>query len=98
MSSSLEQAVRAAVMRHSDSVLAGELGTSGAIDKLVLVDGNVQLTLRLGFPAAHYKHELAATLNAEIHRLPGVKNVQTEILWSVTAPQLRRLSQIQQIK
>jgi ATP-binding protein involved in chromosome partitioning len=99
MHASREQAVAAVLQDYSDSILGVELGISGAIDRLDVAGDDVNVTLQLGFTAAHYGDELSAKISERVRTLPWVRNVRVNVYWSVAAsPTQRGLSQVKAVK
>jgi len=94
-----ERAVRALLEQNSDRFLGIDLWSTGVIDKISFSATGVEIAVTLGFPAEHYRAELAAALERQIRTLPWDGAVQVDIRWEVAAATARRnLPQLKQIK
>jgi ATP-binding protein involved in chromosome partitioning len=85
MSKTPEAALREAVESYVDPYLGLELRASGALRRLELDAERLAIALTLGFPARHYRDELAAAVEQRVRPLAGARRVTIEIDWQVAA-------------
>ena len=64
---------------YPEPYLGADLWSCGAIDKIQVVNGKVELTIGLGFPARHYGERLRVQLADIIRGLPNVADVQIDV-------------------
>ena len=81
--SSLESSVRERVESYVDPYLGVDLRAAGALRRLELGADRLDVVLTLGFPARHYRRELAAAIEQRVRPLVGARNVAVEIDWQV---------------
>jgi ATP-binding protein involved in chromosome partitioning len=83
--------IAGAVDAWVDPYLETSLGAAKAVQDLqVTADGRVSVSLKLGFPAARYGHELAAALGAAIRGIEGVSGVDVSVGWQVQTHAVQR--------
>src|SRR5689334_4622151 len=98
MSSAREHAIAAALQDYSDDVLGMRLGTARAIDKLVVVGDDVELTVKLGIPAAIFRDQFAERLAERVRRLDWVRKVQVDVEWTIDSFSRRNVPQVREVK
>jgi ATP-binding protein involved in chromosome partitioning len=90
MSTAPEAALREAVESYVDPYLGLELRAAGALRGLQLGDERLEIALVLGFPARHYRDELAAAIEQRVRPLAGTRHVAVTVDWQVAAHGVQR--------
>ena len=90
MSTAPEAALREAVESYVDPYLGLELRAAGALRRLDLGGERLALALTLGFPARHYRDELAAAIEQRLRPLAGARRVTIDIDWQIAAHGVQR--------
>lgn len=85
-----ESALREAVESYVDPYLSLELRAAGALRALHVDDERLQIALTLGFPARHYRHELAAAIEQRLRPLAGTRRIAIDVEWQVAAHSVQR--------
>ena len=85
MSTAPESALREAVESYVDPYLGLDLRAAAALRRFELGAERLDLTLTLGFPARHYRDELAAAIEQRLRPLAGARRVAVEVDWQVAA-------------
>src|ERR1044071_2823088 len=80
-----ESAVRELVESYVDPYLGTDLRTAGAVRRVELGADRLDVALTLGFPARHYRDELAAAIEQRVRPVVGARSVAVEIDWQVAA-------------
>lgn len=95
-----ETELRQTLNDYVDPLIGQGLDAAGAIQDLQLVDGQVRISLVLGFPAAGYSDTLRAALQTLLREAHGIE-AQIEIGWQIQAQvvqgQLQPLPEIRNI-
>ena len=85
-----EVALREAVESYVDPYLGLELRAAGALRGLNLDAEQLAIALTLGFPARHYRDELAAAIEQRVRPLVGTRSVTIDIDWQIAAHGVQR--------
>jgi ATP-binding protein involved in chromosome partitioning len=85
-----ESAVREAVESYVDPYLGLEVRAAGMLRELQLDAEQVRISLALGFPAQHYRSELAAAIEQRVRPLAGDRRVTIEVAWQVAPRAVQR--------
>jgi len=85
MSKTPEAALREAVESYVDPYLGLELRAAGALRGLELDGERLAISLTLGFPARHYRDELAAAVEQRLRPLAGARRVTIDVDWQIAA-------------
>ena len=85
MSKTPEAALREAIESYVDPYLGLELRAAGVLRRLELDAERVAIALTLGFPARHYRDELAAAVEQRVRPLAGARRVTIDIDWQIAA-------------
>jgi ATP-binding protein involved in chromosome partitioning len=78
-----DSTIRAALSSDPDPYLRTDLISAGAIESVRIDADRVDITVRLGFPAAQYANELQARIASVVNAVPGVTKTQVEVRWKV---------------
>ena len=79
MSNTLKQTVEQALSAWQEPYLGASLGSAGVISDLTVNQGDVNVTVTLGFPSGSYGQSLSAELQAMIAQLPGVTSAVVKV-------------------
>jgi ATP-binding protein involved in chromosome partitioning len=90
MSTASEAAVREAVESYVDPYMGLELRAAGALRRVESNAAQLAISLTLGFPARHYRDELAAAVEQRVRPLAGARRVAIDIDWQVAAHGVQR--------
>ena len=85
MSKTPESALREAVESYVDPYLGLELRAAGALRGFELDGERLAISLTLGFPARHYRDELAAAIEQRLRPLAGARRVTIDVDWQIAA-------------
>jgi len=85
MSKTPESALREAVESYVDPYLGLELRAAGALRGFELDGERLAISLTLGFPARHYRDELAAAVEQRLRPLAGARRVTIDVDWQIAA-------------
>lgn len=78
-------AVEQALAGYTDPDLERDLVAAGCVRSIDIDGGRVRAALRLGYPAATVRDELAAELRRRIEALDGVESAEVRIDWAIEA-------------
>jgi ATP-binding protein involved in chromosome partitioning len=90
MSKTPEAALREAVESYVDPYLGVELRAAGALRGFELDGERLAISLTLGFPARHYRDELAAAIEQRLRPLAGARRVTIDVDWQIAAHSAQR--------
>jgi ATP-binding protein involved in chromosome partitioning len=85
MSKTPEAELREAVESYVDPYLGLELRAAGALRGFELDGERLAISLTLGFPARHYRDELAAAVEQRLRPLAGARRVTIDVDWQIAA-------------
>ena len=85
MSKTPEAELREAVESYVDPYLGLELRAAGALRGFELDGERLAISLTLGFPARHYRDELAAAIEQRLRPLAGARRVTIDVDWQIAA-------------
>jgi ATP-binding protein involved in chromosome partitioning len=90
MNTERESALRERVASHVEPYLGIDLGTAGAVESVRATDGEAEIKLSLGFPAAKYAAELASAVEQRVRTLDWVRKVSVSVDWRVVSHSVQR--------
>lgn len=77
--------IQSAIKTYCDPYLQTDLVTANAVRSATIVNGKAKISIILGFPAQGYHEQLIKELGARILDIPGVNEVDIEILTKIVA-------------
>jgi len=77
--------IESAIKAYCDPYLQTDLITANAIRSATIINGKARVSIVLGFPAQGYHEQLIKELSAKILGIPGVNEVNIEILTKIVA-------------
>ena len=98
MSKERENAVRGVLQSWVEPHLGLSLEAAGAVEAIDVDDAGVRVRVLLGFPAARYASELAASIEERVRTLDWVRTVGVDVRWEVAPAAAQRIKPIQGIR